>query len=211
MNPSSTIHPPLLYLVMGIFTLAGCASMNEKECKTADWRLIGYEDGIVGRSTIQLKEHREACAEHGVSPDLDLYLTGHREGMMVYCRPVNAFSLGRGGHAYPAICPAKLEDELRPAYRDGAKVHQYRSRVKKVQQRLTNKRRRYDENDQTLADYQKELIGRKTSNDRRLELLAETVTLSKRQDRLKEEITVLEEKLHLRRRELKRLEDSLHC
>ena len=96
MNPSLTQHHSLLTLLIGVITLTGCASMSVDECKTADWRMIGYEDGITGRSALQLKEHRKACAEHGIAPNLDVYLTGHEQGLMVYCRPVKAFDLGAG-------------------------------------------------------------------------------------------------------------------
>ena len=209
MNSSSSIRLPFACLLTVVLTLAGCASMSEKECTTADWRLIGYEDGIAGRSTLRLQAHREACAEHGVSPVLDVYLAGHREGVVVYCRPGKVFSLARAGHAYPEICPVELEGELRPAYRDGAKVYQQRSRVKKIEQRMQAKHNEFNEIDQTLADYQKQIIGRHTADHRRLELLAETVSLSKRQDRLEVEIVALEEQLQVRRRQLKRMEASL--
>ena len=209
MNSSSSIHPPFVYLLMVVLTLAGCASMSEKECTTADWRLIGYEDGIAGRSTLRLQAHREACAEHGVTPVLDVYLAGHREGVLVYCRPGKVFSLAREGHTYPEICPVELEQELRPAYRDGAKVYQQRSRVQKIEQRMAAKQNEFNEIDQTLADYQKQIIARHTADARRLELLAETVSLSKRQDRLEEEISALEDRLQSRRQQLKRMEARL--
>jgi hypothetical protein len=194
---------------MAMFTLIGCSSMNEKQCHTADWRLIGYEDGLAGHSSLQLKQHREACAKHGISPDLDQYLTGHREGLVVYCRPTKAFNLGRAGQSYPGICPTEMEDSLRPAYRDGAKVYKYHSKVQKVQQRLTAKRNQFEQNKQTLSEYQKELISQGTSKQRRLEILADSVSLSKQQDQLEDEIFVLKDKLRIRKGELKRLEARL--
>jgi hypothetical protein len=31
-----------------LFALGGCAGMDAEECRTADWRAIGYEDGVQG-------------------------------------------------------------------------------------------------------------------------------------------------------------------
>jgi len=198
-----------LSLLTVFFALSGCSSLNEKECQTADWRMIGYEDGALGRSTIQLKEHREACAKHGITPDMDAYRMGHEAGLVEYCHPLKAYQLGKGGSAYPRLCPAEEESELRAAYRDGKKVYELQSVVRKTQQRLTGKRRELKELTQTLAGYQAEIISEGTTRDRRLLLLEETVTLSKREDELHDMIAVLEHKLQTRKKNLQRLESAM--
>ena len=33
-----------------LILLSGCATMNRSECQTADWRMIGLEDGSQGRA-----------------------------------------------------------------------------------------------------------------------------------------------------------------
>lgn len=199
----------VLSLLAGIFALSGCASLNEKECQTADWRMIGYEDGTVGRSTIQLKDHRKACAKHGITPDLDAYRQGHEAGLVEYCHPVKAYQLGKGGNAYPRLCPAEKESALRPAYRDGKKVYELQSVIRKTQQRLSGKQRELKEITQTLNGYQAEIISKGTTSDRRRLLLAETVRLSKREDEIHDQIAVLEQKLQARKKNLKRLESKL--
>lgn len=183
--------------------------MSEEECHTADWRLIGYEDGSAGRSTLQIKQHREDCADHGISPKLDLYLAGHREGLQVYCRPVKAYHLGRAGHAYPAICPSETEEALRPAYQDGMRVYRQRTKIKQLEQRLQARRKDADALEQTLANHQAELIAKQTNAARRLELLAEIMNLSEQQEHNNQTISDLEHRLRTRRRELKRLETNL--
>ncbi len=104
---TSKCFPSRACLLTGVLALSGCSSLNEKECQAADWRMIGYEDGALGRSTMQLKEHREACAKHGITPDLDTYRMGHEAGLVEYCHPLKAYQLGRGGKAYPRLCPWK--------------------------------------------------------------------------------------------------------
>ena len=73
----------------------GCASMDEDECRVADWRAIGYEDGASGRAASQLGERREACADHGVTPNFVAYRQGREEGLREYCTPAMGYRLGR--------------------------------------------------------------------------------------------------------------------
>ena len=69
-------HTPLplsFYLfvcLIGLLLITGCASLDKQECRLADWRMIGYEDGAAGRSGTRIGDHRAACAQHGVIPDM---------------------------------------------------------------------------------------------------------------------------------------------
>jgi hypothetical protein len=80
-----------------LLALAGCAGMSEQACLTSDWRTVGFEDGSLGRSEATIGSYRKQCAEHGVSPDLDAYRTGHADGVRVYCKPGNGFEVGHSG------------------------------------------------------------------------------------------------------------------
>ncbi len=80
-----------------VLALAGCAGMSEQACLTSDWRTVGFEDGSLGRSEATIGNYRKACAEHGVSPDLDAYRSGHADGVKTYCRPGNGFEVGHSG------------------------------------------------------------------------------------------------------------------
>ena len=39
--------------------LQGCATLDKDECMLADWRLIGYEDGVAGKSAAAVGEYRK--------------------------------------------------------------------------------------------------------------------------------------------------------
>ena len=39
-----------MLLAVLLTALGGCAGMGADECRTADWRAIGYEDGVQGHS-----------------------------------------------------------------------------------------------------------------------------------------------------------------
>lgn len=198
----------VLVLLIAIFILSSCASLNEKECQTANWRLIGYEDGAAGKSTVQLKEHREACAEYRITPDLETYRLGHDEGLREYCRPANAYQLAKNGKSYPRLCHVEKEVELRAAYREGRKVYDLLSDIGLTKQRLSSKQRELKEIEETLFDYQAEIIKKGISNERRLQLLTETIVLSKREDVIHGEIADLEQHLYARKKYLSKLESG---
>ena len=53
--------------------LAGCSTgMGKDECLVADWRTIGYEDGLHGYTADRIGAHRVACAKHQIAPNLAL-------------------------------------------------------------------------------------------------------------------------------------------
>ncbi len=111
---------PLLLLVLLI--LSGCATMNEEECLTADWYGLGYEDGAQGRPPEFIGNRREACAKHGITPDLSAYNEGRDEGLAQFCTPARGFSFGREGNTYQGVCVDNGEEEFLIAYRAGREL-----------------------------------------------------------------------------------------
>ena len=73
--------------------LAGCASLDKDECRTADWYAVGLEDGARGRALDRLGDHRRACAEHGVTPHTERYLAGRSEGLRSFCTYERGFGM----------------------------------------------------------------------------------------------------------------------
>jgi Protein of unknown function (DUF2799) len=131
-----------LPLTMLLCALAGCAGMDAEECASADWRAIGYEDGIQGRSAAAFGTHRKACAGHSVRADFDAYLAGRAEGVAQFCRPQNGYQRGLQGEAYAGICPLELEGPFLAAhaegyglYERGAVLDQLRKRIRYSQER----------------------------------------------------------------------------
>ena len=89
-----------------------------------DWSGQGYADGASGLGMNQLDAHAEACGKHGVTPDGSSYAAGREQGLSRYCTPGKGFEQGRTGTAYAGVCPAHLEADFIPAYRDGQLVHE---------------------------------------------------------------------------------------
>ena len=67
--------------------------MGKSECVTADWRTIGYEDGLRGYPADRIGAHRVACAKHQVAPNLPAYSDGRERGLVEYCQPRTASAL----------------------------------------------------------------------------------------------------------------------
>lgn len=114
--------------------LGSCATLNEAECQTGDWHTIGYEDGAQGRLPEYLSNHREACAEFGIAPNLELYLSGRELGLLEYCTPQRAYTLGRNGRTLANVCPAAQRATLSAANAHGQEYHRLTREISRLEQ-----------------------------------------------------------------------------
>ena len=139
--------------VLGLLgLLGGCATMTADECLYADWRIVGYEDGVQGRALAYLGQHRQACAKAGVTPDLDAYQAGRDDGIRVFCRPANAYQFGRDGNSYAGVCPDDSEDAFLAAYREGVTVFNLESAVNEVVAEIAGLDYRVEDAERRIAD-----------------------------------------------------------
>ncbi|MCP4187830.1 MAG: DUF2799 domain-containing protein [Gammaproteobacteria bacterium] len=102
----------------------GCATLNENECKAANWKAIGFEDGSHGMDLArQFKRHRKACVEHGIKANFNQYKLGHKEGIRRYCVPVQGYKLGKSNRHFPGNCPTDLIAGVRRGYNLGHEIY----------------------------------------------------------------------------------------
>jgi hypothetical protein len=94
--------------------------MSEQACLSADWRTVGFEDGALGRAETSIARYRQQCGEYGVAPDLASYRAGYADGVRIYCRATNGFSVDHSGVAYQGVCPADLEPQFVAEYNAAA-------------------------------------------------------------------------------------------
>ena len=113
----------LLAILWLAVTLAGCASMSKKDCETADWHTIGYNDGAHGIYYSNLDNYRKRCSEYQITPDANAYQTGWNQGIRSYCTGETGYRIGMSGQAYQNICPADLAPGYLAGWQQG--VQQY--------------------------------------------------------------------------------------
>jgi hypothetical protein len=196
-----------LIVILGLL-VSGCASMDEDECRVADWRAIGYEDGVSGSPASHIGERREACAEHGITPNFAAYRQGREEGLREYCTPASGYRLGRSGKSMSTACPSDLQGDFRDAYKSGREIYQAASVVRSTKSRLKRKKQELEEVRSSLTSNSTELISPDTTTERRIELLVEIQELSSRKTRLENEISQLRVDLDRHRSKLAALEQS---
>lgn len=137
--------------------LASCATMSADQCLAGDWVGQGYSDGASGMSMSRLADHAEACVKHGVTPDAVAYRSGRDQGLVRFCTPANGFRAGRTGSGYAGVCPAYLEADFIPAYRDGQIVHDFEQALSNARSRVDSLGHRLEELDDKITGKQAEL------------------------------------------------------
>ena len=189
-NPLFTLIMPTVLLL-----LHGCATLNKDECRLADWRLIGYQDGVVGKSAAAVGEYREDCAKHAVVPDLDAYRAGREEGLQQYCKADNGYRLGNAGRGFTAVCPAAQIVDFRDAYNAGRKLYLARSTVNKTHSLINSRKQALSDLEDNRTQKLAALIGDDLKADQRVMLLYELNELQQEMDAVEIEIADLEHDL----------------
>jgi len=184
------------------YALAGCSGMSEQACVTADWRTVGFEDGTLGRSVGNIGSYRNACAEHGVAPDLESYRAGHAEGVQVYCRESNGFAVGHSGAGYQAVCPANLEAAFVREYEAGRRLYELESALRNVDSRIASNYRAQESIKQELTSIAAAMIATDTTAEQRVAMVTRSADIGRRYGELTTEIRELERERALAEREL---------
>ena len=172
--------------------LQGCATLDKDECMLADWRLIGYQDGVAGKSAAVIGDYREDCAKHAVVPDLDAYRAGRKEGLQQYCKADNGYRLGNAGRGLPAVCPMALEGAFRAAYNAGRKLYLARSAVNKTHSRINNHKQTLSNLEKSRAEKLAALIADGLKADQRVMILYDINELQQEMNSVEGEIVDLE-------------------
>jgi len=190
-------------LVAVLILISGCATgLSKEECQTADWRTIGYEDGVQGRSESRISAHRKACAEYGVALQLEDYRHGREEGIARYCQPGNGYHQGRSGRKYAGVCPAVLEPAFLQAYRDGRSLYELEADIRQLSKKLTYQRNRLADIDVEMRDAGLELVAKGIPTERRVVLLDELRKLGDERSDIKAQLPQLEAELEGRKQRM---------
>jgi len=172
--------------------LGSCTGMDAAECQLADWRAIGYEDGVQGRGPEQFAARRKACAEHGVMAQFGDYTVGRGEGLAQYCRPLNGYQLGTQGYQYRGICPAGLESAFVAAHADGYGLYQRHATLKGIRSRLNHRKKRANEIERQLVEKTAALVSFNTGPSQRASLAVDLKQLAEEKGEIEQTIVQLE-------------------
>jgi hypothetical protein len=184
--------------------LQGCASLTPEQCMRADWRQIGLADGVGGYGATRANDHAEACAKHGVQPDLNAYLSGRAEGLLSYCQPASGFSLGRmGAPANAAECAVHLRPAFTEQYRRGSEIHAIESELRHHETGLQSNNWQIRRNEERISRIRGELARKDLPADRRTGLLTEYEQLAHQTNHLGRQSAFLYS-------EMRRLQFHLH-
>lgn len=172
----------ILACAAGLFAAAllfGCATgMGKDECAAADWRTIGYEDGLHGFPADRIGAHRVACAKHQVTPNLAAYTEGRERGLREYCQPKNGFSVGLHGGGYANVCSGPTEPAFVDGYRWGRQIFDARTELRSTNARLRSARDGVVQAESAMASVTAELVLPKVPTERRAFLATELVRLT---------------------------------
>ncbi len=183
-----------LLIALSTLLLGACAAkMSKDECRTVDWRTVGYEDGVAGQPGNRIGEHRRACAEYGVTPDLNAYLAGRTAGLREYCQPHNGYRAGANGYTYFDTCPADLAEAFEIAYDEGRALYVRERRVIDTEQQIEDKRREIRRLEDRVAESAFDVIDTTSTAEERTQAVLDTKQAAERIGRLKAEITELEQ------------------
>lgn len=160
-----------------VLFMVGCTGMSEQACVTADWRGIGFEEGVQGRTVGRISTYRQSCSKHGVAPDLDGYRAGHAEGVQVYCTPTNGFDAGRRGGNYQGVCPGDLEPDFLYAYNSGRHLYELESALRGIDNQIAGNKRAQDNIKKDLTNIAATIALDETAVDERVRLVAEAANL----------------------------------
>ncbi len=214
----TTMTLPLLAALL----VAGCASstLSKDECRTVDWRTVGYEDGVAGRSGEQIGRHRQACAEYGVTPDLDAYRAGRAEGLREFCQPNNGSLAGRaaglraccpphtgyragaGGQVYYDSCPPELAPAFLAAYDEGRELYVRERRVIDADAAIAARRHEIARLEDSLLRGGFRVADETATPEQRTQAVLDAKQAGERIGRLKAEISQLEKDRTRYRQEL---------
>ena len=192
----------LTIVALALLTLGGCASMSAEECQMSDWRTVGYEDGLMGRSGAAIGNYRKACAKAGVQPDLAEYQAGRAQGLEEFCRPQNGYNLGERGGNYQGVCPVHAEPAFLAAYEDGRTLYELRYDVNRLVNEIASTERQIDQIEDDIEHGTLAMIGEGLTAQERLLILSDTKDLAERKGQLEDHLDYLAEELGASRERL---------
>lgn len=150
--------------------LSACSTLNKNECITANWKTIGYEDGARGYKASRIGQHRSACAEFGIRPDLNAYNAGRADGLPHYCTPTTAYKKGLSGYHYNGVCAGYNERDFVDALNYGLTIYKANNRLRNLKNKYADEEEYITRLERKLHKKEDRLVSGKLSKIKALKL-----------------------------------------
>ena len=95
---------------------AGCTSLFQVDCTSADWFSVGLNDGSNGVDASRSADHKMACQASANLFDTSRYQLGHENGLQRYCTTESGLVAGLDGRAYRGVCAEGSEKSFLSGY-----------------------------------------------------------------------------------------------
>jgi hypothetical protein len=195
----------LLLLIIIMVSLQGCATRPRDECQTADWYTVGYQDGLQGRASRPVADHRKACAKRDVAVQLARYSQGRGEGLKQFCSPRNGFRLGLKGAQYEGVCPEGADQDFLSAYKQGKEIFESELQIRRLGEILQVNISELHNLNGSVQQKEVEMVAHDTTPKRRAVLLSEMRDLQETVAMVETEISGIEAALEEENRQLQNL------
>jgi len=173
-----------LSLIVLFTLLSGCASLSEKECLSADWRAIGFEDGAIGAPLSADSPRRDACARRGEAAiDRAAYLAGRRLGLEAYCTPESGFAAGASGAADHAVCEGDAAERFLAGYRKGKRLFDLEAAAIRANRALSDAQSGLWETRRRISEVETSISSTHTPHEERVDLVADLKMLKEESQR----------------------------
>ena len=172
------MNAPRILTAIGLaLVLGGFATMSAEDCSSADWRMIGFDDGARGEPLTRAERRERDCTKHGVAMDRQSYDAGRHDGLATYCTEGVAYQLGESGRSYNGVCADHDESTFLAAYERGRELYAFTAAVATAAEQHRAATARHDELDARLdkywGGYRDEGLTLKEHNEMVLDLWAE--------------------------------------
>lgn len=171
-----------------VITVTACSTMNKSECLTADWRTIGYGDGARGYKAARISEHRSACAEHGIRPDLNAYNSGREEGLNKHCTPTTGYNKGLSGYQYNGVCSGHNEQNFVEALNFGLAVYSEVRTLNNLKSNYAKQQRYIQQLEDELHLKEDQIVSGKLSKVKAVIILNETKEIAEELGKAKSDL-----------------------
>ncbi len=181
------------YFIIASIFLGGCATLNQSECLNANWQMIGLEDGSKGQALSYIGNHRKACAEFNISPDLEQYQRGYAQGLQQYCTYNHGFQRGVRGQSFNNVCPPELEGSFRSGHQHGREIYRLNVEIKQTNRSIKESYQLLDDLADDVIEMKDLIISRDTRKAEKALLLIELLEAHDEIGRLEADVEFLEQ------------------